>query len=75
MAWSSIRPIRIAAPSILDCINVCLGLYPRPVRLAIPSSPDLTPPEFALRAGVEDDSDAEGAYKNAYKSLPVMLSI
>ena len=52
-----------------------LLLSARPVRRTSPSSPDRVPFEFALPARAGVDSDAKGADKNAYKSLPVKLSI
>ena len=49
-------------------MRVQFGVQARPVRI-------VRSLELTLRAGVGEDSDAKGAYKNAYKSLPVMLSV
>ena len=47
-------------------MRVQFGVQARPVRI-------VRSLELTLRAGVGEDSDAKGAYKNAYKSLPVTL--
>ena len=65
---SLLRPSRIILTSVSDYIHVRFGLQARPVRIVHRL-------ELALRASVGDDSDAKRAYKNAYKSLPVTLSI
>jgi hypothetical protein len=52
--------------SVSDYMRVQFGVQARPVRIVHPL-------ELTLRAGVGEDSDAKGGYKNAYKSLPVTL--